>query len=264
MLRKILPVLSAALVLASCSSAYKGSQTPDDVYYSPARPVNESYAANERRNSYDRNNYNNSNYEDYTSSSEDAYLRMKIQNRYRWGMLDNFDYWNMPNYSFNFGLGYGYNPYMYNPYVLNNWYSSGFYSPFWGMNSLGWFGSYYPMYTHSFYNPYYGYGGGGYGGYYNPVIISKYPTRTPAPNVSRPSLNGYRNGLYNNRNNRYFNNNNYNNGRTYTPSRGRYNNNNSNNNSYTPSTPSRSYSPSPSRSGGSSGGGGGHVSRPPR
>ena len=37
-MKSFLPLLSLALVFASCSTAYKTGQTPDDVYYSPERP----------------------------------------------------------------------------------------------------------------------------------------------------------------------------------------------------------------------------------
>ncbi|RYZ23968.1 MAG: hypothetical protein EOO10_20725, partial [Chitinophagaceae bacterium] len=36
-----LPLIASALVLASCSTAYKTGQTPDDVYYSPERQRDE-------------------------------------------------------------------------------------------------------------------------------------------------------------------------------------------------------------------------------
>ncbi len=35
---KIFGIITAAVIFASCSSAYRSSQTPDDVYYSPAKP----------------------------------------------------------------------------------------------------------------------------------------------------------------------------------------------------------------------------------
>ena len=41
-------ILSLALVFASCTTAYKSGQTPDDVYYSPARPQEE-YVRTEKK-----------------------------------------------------------------------------------------------------------------------------------------------------------------------------------------------------------------------
>ena len=38
---KILLIAIAAVSLASCSTAYRSGQTPDDVYYSPVRSVEE-------------------------------------------------------------------------------------------------------------------------------------------------------------------------------------------------------------------------------
>jgi hypothetical protein len=101
-MKSFLPLLSLTLVFASCSSAYKTGQTPDDVYYSPERPQEEYvrvdkddedryYGGDQDRNSSDYYNY-----------EEDRYLRMKVRNRSRWSYLDN-DF-------------YSYNPYVYNNY----------------------------------------------------------------------------------------------------------------------------------------------------
>jgi hypothetical protein len=116
---RIFSVFALAIVLASCSSAYRQAQTPDDVYYSPAKEKERTYASandNRRQDNHARRN-NNSDYEDYTSSSDDRYLRMKIQNRSRWGALDDYDYWYSPSYAFN--NFYGYNS--FNPFMFNNW-----------------------------------------------------------------------------------------------------------------------------------------------
>ena len=40
-MKSILPLLSLLIVFASCTTAYKSGQTPDDVYFSPARPQEE-------------------------------------------------------------------------------------------------------------------------------------------------------------------------------------------------------------------------------
>jgi len=37
-MKSFLPLLSLTLVFASCTTAYKSGQTPDDVYFSPERP----------------------------------------------------------------------------------------------------------------------------------------------------------------------------------------------------------------------------------
>lgn len=262
----LLPILVAAALFTGCSSAYKSSQTPDDVYYSPARAVKEHAYAD-----------NDDDYADNYTSSEDNYLRMKMRNRYRWSAIDDYDYWNSPNYAFNNYYGsYG----AYNPYFNNSWYSA-YYSPFsYGYGSLypsigfGWYDSYYPSY--------------GYG-VYTPIYVVKSPTRVNT--VSRSTyLGGYLNRGYNNgntqgysslrgraftpsvsngynnsngaRRNTYYNFNNGRNNNTYNS------NNNNNNNSYTPSSSSRSYTPSSSSSSSSGSSshssGGGSVSRPPR
>jgi len=115
----ILPLALSLLVLASCSTAYKTGQTPDDVYYSAAKPENKSddkIEKEEREYTYDDQYY------------DDRYLRMKVRNRYRWNDLD--DWYSTDRYS----IGYNYyfasfnNPfnrwnYYYNPYCccLNNY-----------------------------------------------------------------------------------------------------------------------------------------------
>ena len=165
MKKNIIYLLCAITLLTSCSSAYKTSQTPDDVYYSPAKKV-----------------YPASQYENY-GSSDDPYLRMKVQDHNRWAGLDDYEYWNDSRYYYNnyynpwntyFSWSFWYNPYYsywYNPWV--SWYS--------------------PYCTVVYYkNPtvYYG----GYSGYH----LSTYGNRT-YNTTNLPLRNG--NNLYNNSNN---------------------------------------------------------------
>lgn len=132
-----LPLLASVLALASCSSVYKTGQTPDDVYYSPARERDE-YVRTEKK---DDRQYNNE--EDYR---EDRYLRMKTAYR-RYSILDNYDYYVGGNYNAyydyyrynSFGYypvllmtpryyGAVYNPYYYNPHYYNPYYNNPYYS----------------------------------------------------------------------------------------------------------------------------------------
>lgn len=190
-------VLLIAAVFASCSTAYKSGQTPDDVYYSPARAT---VAANENK------------YEEPVNNEDDRYLRMKVRNYSRWSTIDDFNYWYTP-YSY---YGYTYNPYLYTSY----------YNPY---NSI-WFNSYYP-YGGIGYNPGYFYYP------YYPAYIVKNPVktaRTDRPSLggynnnynnnnsnSRSTLRKVFSPNTNNYNNRNSNNNTYSNPtptRTYTPS----------------------------------------------
>ena len=259
--KNILPLILSVLVFASCSSAYKTTQTPDDVYYSPGKT--KEYASVNKND-----NYSGGGYDNYTSSSEDNYLRMKVQDRYQWDALDNNDYWYSPNYAYN--NFYGFNS--FNPYSFNSWGLSYYYSPFASLQPYSWFNNYYPSYGFGFgYSPYslglYSHGYGyGYYGYTPSTVIVNSPARA---RTSRPMLGSYANGNYNNRNN-YSNGvgnryvpagtglNRYNNTNNSNNNSFRYNNNNTNNNTPTFSAPARSYTPS------SSGGGGGSVSRPGR
>jgi hypothetical protein len=252
MKQKILLLALSAALISGCSTAYQAGQTPDDVYYSPARQT-------EAREETRREEKRQDRYEQYVSSEDDNYLRMRIRNRNRWSTIDDFDYWYNPNTSYYYN-NRTFGNYNYNPYVYNNWYS-GYYNPYVYNN---WYGR----------SPYFG-----HPGFYAPVYVIKNPVRT---NVSRPSLGGYSNKNYNN------NNSNFGNmmKRVFTPSTGNnatYNNSNSssrisnnNSSSRTYEPPSRTYNPSSgssNNSGSSSSGSsssssgsssGGTVTRPPR
>lgn len=169
----LLPVLSIVL-LTGCATAYRTGQTPDDVYYSPGRVVEERQDASQQRQ--------DEAYQEYISSMDDRYLRMKIANRYRWDMIDNFSYWNDSRYDF----GYNYYSSGINPY--SSWY------PGLGFSAGYGYGNYYA--------PGYGYG---YGyGWNNPVCSVVYYT---IPHYGRAAgftagsnLSAYRNHLYSNSN----------------------------------------------------------------
>ena len=232
-------VALTAVTLGSCTSAYKTGQTPDDVYYSPGKPQDEYVRVEKRDDRY----YSGSG--DYY---EDRFLRMRLQNRYRWSALDDYYFYNT----------YAYNPYGYYHSWNNPW------------------NSYYAW--NNFYNPYYG----GIPYYPGTIIIKNPKTYTPPsrPLVFNPASYNSGSGLNRPTGNRsmsnsYNNNNRYNNSNSNRSSLGEsvrkvFTNSNNNNNSYNSnnsSTPSRSYTPSSnsssssSRSSRSSGGG---SSRPPR
>ena len=146
-MKSYLPLLSLILIFASCSTAYKTGQTPDDVYFSPERQRDEYVRVKESDDRMYRND---------ETAREERYLRMKTRDR-RYGLLDD-DYdcycytggnyyryndyyrynsgyyrgrwsvnpniawgWN-PYYEYN-PFAYSYNPYMYNPYYKNPYYS---------------------------------------------------------------------------------------------------------------------------------------------
>ena len=181
--KTLLLALSVAL-FTSCST-YKAGQTPDDVYYSPAKEV---AAKPERETKRDR-------YEEYISAEDDRYLLMKIQNRERWSELDDYSYWNDSRY-FDCNSVYTYNnthlyntPYgnyrnygsinnMYNynmsNYRYNNCASTGFYRN----NYFGYGGIYSPLY---------------------PVVYYKSP-RVYTGSTGKANLSTYRNPAYNNSN----------------------------------------------------------------
>ncbi|HUM64628.1 MAG TPA: hypothetical protein PLV32_02230 [Chitinophagaceae bacterium] len=253
-MKSYIPVLAVTLaVFSSCSTAYKAGQTPDDVYYSPTQP-REEYVNMEKRD--DR--YYRGNDQDYY---EDRFLRMRLNNRYRWSALDDY---------------YFYNTYAYNAYGrYNNWYSP--WNSYWAWNSF-----YNPYNPYCGGLPYYHYGGGS--------IIKNPIASTPPSRASVFNPNSYLNNsntrttssrsifnTNNNNNSRYNNYNNTNNRNRNAGSLGEsmrkvFSGSGNNNNSY--STPSRSYEPSSnsnrssssSSSSGSrsSGGSSGGSKRPPR
>lgn len=121
-MKSALPVLLASLLFASCTTAYKSGQTPDDVYYSPARERAE-YVNTEERTASQKYR-SNERYDEF--ADEDRYLRMKVYNRSRWSALDN-DWCTYNRYGSGYGnyyynnswSSYSYWNYFYNPYYTN-------------------------------------------------------------------------------------------------------------------------------------------------
>lgn len=105
-IKYLLIVLSAA-VISSCSTAYKSGQTPDDVYYSPARVVDENV---EHRQDVSKK----------TVDFEERQIRMAVYDR-RWrDFNDDYNYRYDP-YTYGYGYGYYYNPYYcYYPVYITN------------------------------------------------------------------------------------------------------------------------------------------------
>ena len=93
MKRMILGSLLTIGLLSGCSTAYQSGQTPDDVYYSPGRDGGSRREEEKVREQQER-------YEEYASSQDDRYLRMKVANRNRWSGIDDFDYWYDSRYDF--------------------------------------------------------------------------------------------------------------------------------------------------------------------
>ncbi len=231
---RILLLAAGIATLTSCSSLYKTGQTPDDVYYSPARPAvatGDEYVQNENANGYQS-------YQQYQDAYRDnRFLRMSIANPYYMSAYNTYD-----------GFDWRYNAYCY--YDNSPWTS------YWAWNN--------------YYNPYGGYCVVPIGGYSKSSYIA--PVSKPVAfngssyrsNVGGPRYISGSNGAYYNQGSPPR----YNNSNSYSPASSNNSNSSShNNNTY---TPTRSYSPGPgsssgsSSSGGGGGGGGGSVSRPTR
>lgn len=119
----LFPLVLATLVFAGCTTAYKTGQTPDDVYYSPARPQDEYVRMDQEEDN--RYNYYSDDFYD------DRFLRMRMRNRTRWSELDDW-YWNERRFRYNVFVGngmFGYDP--WSPFnTWNNWYNPYFHPYF--------------------------------------------------------------------------------------------------------------------------------------
>lgn len=251
---RIIILAVAVLSLASCSTAYRTGQTPDDVYYSPVRERDE-YVVVDRE---DNRRYSNDYY-----NPDDNYLRMMSRNRYRWSAFNDY-YWMDSRPFMGFNSGWSFNPF-FNPWSFNTFSPS-----YWTWNN--------------WYNPY---------GYHY-VVVNPTKNPNVYSRLKTFNSGSYINPNYSNSNNRRYGNfskgtvrpsyNNTNSNRNNTqlgtsikkvfsnPDRNndnssydrpvrQYNPSSSNNNSY---TPSRSSSSSSSSSSGSSSGGSSSGSRPGR
>ncbi len=102
---KILLIACVAVSLASCSTAYRSGQTPDDVYFSPVRVVEEEKSEEE-------------NTQDQVTDAEEREIRMATRDR-RWrDWNDDYDcVCHYDPYRYGYNYGYYYNPYYY-PYPV--------------------------------------------------------------------------------------------------------------------------------------------------
>jgi hypothetical protein len=235
---RILLLAVGVAALSSCSSVYKSGQTPDDVYFSPARPQAEYVEVQKDEDKYQS-------YEQYQDNyRNDRFLRMSVGNPYYLNAYNSYD-----------GFDWRYNSFIYDSYGY------GFNSPwssYWAWNN------YYNPYCST---PFIYYGGAGSKFTYS-TPVSRPIAFNPSSYINNPANRSgrtYSNGNYYNNTNQRYNNNNGSSGLRFSNP-----NHSTNNNNYSPSnntsTPSRSYSPSSSGSSSSpsSGGGGGGVSRPGR
>lgn len=107
-MKSFILIVSVLFLFSSCTTAYKSGQTPDDVYYSPARPVDE-YVKSEEKEKKE--------YQDEYAYRDDRYLRYKVRNPY-WSSIDEDYYYNYRPY-------YSYSPYYssYNPYYNSSYWN---------------------------------------------------------------------------------------------------------------------------------------------
>ena len=121
-MKSLLLFFAFVSVLTSCTTAYHTGQTPDDVYYSPARPQDEYVRVENKEEKQYRGNDNRRNDDDYYTYDDDRYLRYKVRNRDRWSYLD--DYYRDP-YAYNY-----YNKVYYNTYSYSRSYWNTYFNPY--------------------------------------------------------------------------------------------------------------------------------------
>jgi len=252
---RLLLAICSVVALSSCATSYK-AQTPDDVYFSPAKPAAEYVETNKKEEP--KQNYQYQSADDYYAASDDSYLRWKVRNRNRWATFDSYSYDMYPSCTSSYAPWRNY---------WNSYYS---------------WNNYYNPYCHSVIvaNP-----------KTNATVYNRVRTYTPGAYTNNTYNNGNRKPVkvlansYNNPKATYNNTNSSNNNsfgnaikKIFSNSGSSYSNNNSSSSSSSSSDrPVRTYSPSSSgssssgssggsRSSGSSSGGssGGGVSRPGR
>jgi hypothetical protein len=157
----LMGLITISCVGMSCTSLQQTTvATTDDLYYTPNNKETPSKTADvaSNENRYNQNEEEQGEYQDYQSYPDDRYLRLKVSNRNRWDVIDDFGYWNDPRYNYSYYPSYG---------GWNNWYSgfygSSWYNPFGVTMGMGWGG--YSPYMSAYYNSGWVYGGFGYDGF---------------------------------------------------------------------------------------------------
>ncbi len=96
---KILLLAITAAAVTGCSNTYRNTQTPDDLYYSPVRAIEEKDNTREEETVRYR-------------SSEEREIRMSRYDR-RWRNFNDDYNCHYDPYRYGYGYGYYYNPYYY-------------------------------------------------------------------------------------------------------------------------------------------------------
>ena len=157
-------LITISCLSTSCTSLQQTTvAATDDLYYTPNSKVTEqeSTANNNYKSQPEMQMQDEAGYQEEQSYPDDRYLRLKVANRYRWDIIDDFGYWNDPRYNYAYYPSY---------YGWNSWYSgiygNSWYNPFGISMGFGWGG--YSPYLSSYYNMGWGFddfafGGRGYG-----------------------------------------------------------------------------------------------------
>ena len=232
-------LVTISILGTSCTSLQQAATVAsDDLYSTPAPQKSVVTTSVFRSNKSDESiaqeilNGEEDEYQEYQNYQDDRYLRLKVANRNRWAMIDDYGYWNDPRYNNAYYPSYlGWNSW-YTGYYGSSWYNPfgysmsigwGGYSPYmnsaysmgWGFNDFGFggfggyggfggfggYGGWNPYYA-GYWNPYGSYYGGGYGGIYGGGIGhigQPHNPQTRAMQTSSAGLAAYSNNrVYNN------------------------------------------------------------------
>ena len=91
----------------SCTSLQQSTTVAtDDLYFTPNNKVvstQKLVAAEKAENGMAEDEE----YQEYQNYQDDRYLRLKVANRNRWSVIDDYGYWNNPSFNMGFGMGWG-------------------------------------------------------------------------------------------------------------------------------------------------------------
>ena len=158
----IVCLVTISILGTSCTSLQQATSVASDDLYSTPTPqksiVSTGVIKSNERVAEEILNGEEDEYQDYQNYQDDRYLRLKVANRNRWAMIDDYGYWNDPRYN---------NAYYPSYLGWDSWYTgyygASWYNPFGYSMSIGWGG--YSPYMNSAYSMGWGFNDFGFGGF---------------------------------------------------------------------------------------------------
>jgi hypothetical protein len=155
-------IVTISVLGTSCTSLQQATTiASDDLYSTPALQksiVASGIIKSDETIAQEILNGEEDEYQEYQNYQDDRYLRLKVANRNRWAMIDDYGYWNDPRYNNAYYPSYlGWNSW------YNGYYGSSWYNPFGYSMSIGWGG--YGPFMNSYYSLGWGFNDFGFGGF---------------------------------------------------------------------------------------------------